>query len=364
MGNKDKPTIVLSFQKEGKNGGPYLSHTRIMESGLKEKYNFVPLYIPRSREALKPAVFRSLVEEIKAAQADIFQFTGLQLDGYISYRLGNAAGVTTICAIRGSTDEAVTVNPILRRITDYCEKRTLRGADACYAVSEYVASWEKTKKYANNLFGYIYNFYDFKSKLEARDDRKRIRQELCLKSDDVVIVSTGRITLEKGFGTIKDIILNGKPWGKTKFVIVGDGNYKNQFEKEIQDKGLCNYVLFLGYRSDVDSILNASDIYLSCTWHETFGNSIIEGSYHKLPVIASCVGGVPEIVEDGLSGYLVDYKDIETFIEKIKMLVDDASLRGSMGENGLKYVMDKFDPQSIEARLDGLYQSVLRKRMK
>ena len=144
-------------------------------------------------------------------------------------------------------------------------------------------------------------------------------------------------------------------------MIVGDGNYREQFESEIQESGLGDQVFLLGYRNDVDSILNASDIYLSCTWHETFGNSIIEGSYHKLPVVASCVGGVPEIVEDGLSGYLVDYKDIETFIEKIKMLVDDEELRGKMGNNGLLYVTKKFDPKIIEARLDELYQSVLEK---
>lgn len=362
MGENKKPTIVLSFQKEGKNGGPYLSHTRIMESSLKEKYNFVPLYIPRSREAVKPSVFRSLVEEIKTAQADIFQFTGLQLDGYVSYRIGKAANVTTICAIRGSTDEAVIVNPFIRRITNLCEKRTLKGADACYAVSQYVSEWKKTKEYANNLFGYIYNFYDFKSGHNAGVDRIRIREELGISSDDIVVVSTGRIILEKGYGTVKDILLAGKPWGNVKFLIVGEGNYKKEFEETVQLNGLQEAVFFLGYRNDVDSILNASDIYLSCTWHETFGNSIIEGSYHRLPVVASRVGGVPEIVADGETGYLVDFKDVESFLHKLKMLAADDSLRIRMGEKGLSYVTEKFDPQRIEAKLDELYQSVLKKR--
>ena len=183
-----------------------------------------------------------------------------------------------------------------------------------------------------------------------------------MKPDDIVVVSTGRITIEKGFGTVKDIVLLGAPWKKIKFLIVGNGNYKEEFEKTIALNGLDKSVLFLGYRTDVSRILNASDIYVSCTWHETFGNSIIEGSYHKLPVVASHVGGIPEIVIDGLTGYLVDYKDTNMFVEKIKMLADNAHLRKTLGENGFSYVTKKFDTQKIEARLDELYESVLTRR--
>ena len=149
------------------------------------------------------------------------------------------------------------------------------------------------------------------------NDRIEIRRELNLASDDIIVVSTGRITLEKGYGTIKDIILQGKPWGNTKFLIVGEGKYKEQFKRAIRENGLDNEVLFLGYRKDIDRILNASDIYLSCTWHETFGNSIIEASYHRLPVVASHVGGIPEIIEDGITGYLIDFKDTNMFLCKL-----------------------------------------------
>lgn len=359
MDKNNKPTIVLSFQKEGRNGGPYLSHTRIMESSLSKKYNFVPLYIPRTRETLKPGIFQSLVREIRSVNADIFQFTGLQLDGYISYRLGNAAGVSTICAIRGSTDEAVLVNPFLKKMTDHFEKKTLKCSNACYAVSRYVSEWEKVQKYANNLYGFIYNFYDFTSNHDAEDDRKKIRYELNLSLDDIIVVSTGRIILEKGYGTMKDIVLAGRPWGNVRFLIVGNGNYKEEFEKEIRSNELQETVFFLGYRDDVSRILNASDIFLSCTWHETFGNSIIEGSFHKLPVVASRVGGVPEIVADGQSGYLVEYKDVDSFIQKIKLLAEDEGLRKQLGENGGSYVTHKFNPENIEPKLDELYQSVL-----
>ncbi len=360
----DKPTILLSFQKNGKNGGPYLSHQRIMDSELNKKYNFVPIYLPRFRELIKPKVFNNLVKEIRESKAQIFQFTGLQLDGFMSLRLAKKAKIRNICAIRGSTGEAVYVKRLMKFIVSKLEKRTLKKADACYAVSSYVENWPITRKYANNLFGHIYNFFDFSSEGDVKTDYESIREEFGIKSTDVVVVSTGRIILEKGFGTIKDIVLQNKLNGDVKFLIVGEGNYKEDFIKSIKDNNLENKVIFTGYRKDIDRILNACDIYLSCTWHETFGNSVIEASYHSLPVVASNVGGVPEIIDDGKTGFLIEYKDINAFISKIKLLCEDNNLRKKMGKAGYDYVKEKFNPRFIEEKLDKLYQYVLNIRLR
>jgi glycosyltransferase involved in cell wall biosynthesis len=327
-----------------------------MSSYLNQKYEFKAIYFPRMRELIKPSNFKKYVQEIKDSNADIFQFTGLQFDGFLSYCLAKRAKVKNICAIRGSQDEAVYVNPVLRFFGRFCEKRTLKGCDGCYAVSEYVASWPKVKKYAHNLFGSIYNFFDFGNRSEECSD---IRSELGVDSNKVVVVSTGRVTVEKGLKTVRDIILCGEKWNNVCFVIVGDGNYKDEFERDIKENGMEDKVRFLGYRKDVSSILEASDIFLSCTMHETFGNSILEGSYHGLPVVATNVGGVPEIIDDKKTGFLVENGNTDGFVKALKTLVADKELCKKMGDDGRQYVVNKFSEKNIGEKLDKLYQSFL-----
>lgn len=355
------PKIILSFQEHGKNGGPYISHKRIMESGLSKEYEFIPMYFPRIREMIRPKNFKHFVNEIKRQNADIFQFTGLQIEGYIYLLIAKKAGVKSICAIRGSTREAVNVGKIHRIVADFCESQTLKKSDLCYAVSEYVATWEIVKKHASNLYGFIYNFFDYGHAPKTRDSES-IRKKLNIPSNAVVVISTGRIILEKGFGTLRDIIKCGNRWDNIYFLIVGDGNFRKEMENDLKSTSLADRVLFLGYRNDVSDLLDESDIYLSCTWHETFGNSIIEGSFHGLPVIASNVGGVPEIVADGKSGFLVDKENIKGFIDKLSLLSSNPDLRNKMGVYGKEYVERKFDRASIEQKLNNMYKTMLEPR--
>lgn len=332
-----------------------------MSSYLSQKYEFKPIYFPRIRELIRPRVFKKYVKEIQASHADIFQFTGLQFDGFLSYCLAKKARIKNICAIRGSQDEAVAVNGAVRLLARWCEKKTLTGCDACYTVSEYVASWKKVKEYSRNLKGCIYNFYDFGSDQFNSTQLKptSIRKELGLGEDTIIIVSTGRFTEEKGFKTILNIILTGGEWENVCFVLVGDGNYKEEFETILSNSNYGQFVRLLGYRSDVSAILDSSDIFLSCTMHETFGNSILEGSYHGLPVVATNVGGIPEIIKDQETGFLIENGDTKGFIKALKILIGDSKLRMKMGDDGRQYVMNKFSEKNIGNRLDRLYQSLL-----
>ncbi len=360
--SKKKAKIGLSFFENGKNGGPYISHSRIMHSCLTNSYDFIPIYFPRLRKLLNPAVFISMIKTVRKADVDVFQFSGLQLEGFFICLIGKLARAKTICAIRGSTDEAVYVGKMMRNVTDLCEKWTLRHCDVCYGVSDYVTSWDKVKKESKHIFGTIYNFFDFSnnnSEIKAVN-RERIRNELGISKDMIIVISTGRIIEEKGYSTIASIITEGNEWGDVVFLIVGDGNYLNTLRQQLNDEIDRKKVILTGYRSDVSELLDASDIFLSCTWHETFGNSILEGSYHYLPVIASRVGGVPEIVCDNKTGFLVDKDNTNGFITCLKYLINDSNLRKNIGLQGYNYVTKKFDPKYIEQRFDLLYQSVIK----
>ena len=355
---RKKPVIVLSFQRDGKNGGPYLSHKRIMESDLSKVFDLKAMYFPRIRELLRPCVFMSLVAELKAFHADIFQFAGLQIEGYLYYLVARRAGVRTICAIRGSTNEAKRVNPFHRIIARWCERKTLEKSDVCYTVSKYVESWETVKKYSKNLWGTIYNFYDYDAIHTNR--RIEVREKLGISQNTIVIISTGRITIEKGYGTLFEIIARGDGWENVVFLIVGEGPYLSRMKIDIANKGLSNCTIFIGYQKSVSEYLDCADIFLSCTWHETFGNSIVEASFHGLPVVATAVGGVPEIVDTEKSGYLVKKDDVFGFIAELRKLINNPLKRKEMGDCGKRIVSERFNKEKIEHALFELYRSVLK----
>ena len=142
-------------------------------------------------------------------------------------------------------------------------------------------------------------------------------------------------------------------------MIAGQGAYLDEMKKRILDNKLENYVVFTGYRNDIVQILNESDIFIICTLHETFCNSVVEASCQGLPVIASRVGGIPEIVKDKVSGILVDPYNVNEIKDAVESLISDRKLRNDMGEAGKKIVEEKFSERKIINKIENVYEDLL-----
>ena len=355
---EDKIKVLLTFQKNGKNGGPYLSHQRIMDSRLKEKYEFIPLYFPRIREMLRPSVAKMIVNTIKTNHADILHFAGLQLEGFLALQFARFARVPrTVCAIHGCSQDAQDIGEFKKKLLLPMEKWTLRHSDICYGVSRDVVNWPIVKENARNCFGTIYNMYDINDDYDI-DIPNTFRKEYSIPDGAIIVVSIGRITVDKGFEILKELILKKKDWENVYFVIVGDGAYRKQMQQELAEAGYHN-VIFTGYQKNVGRILSASDIFILCTLHETFGNSVLEASSHCLPVIASNTGGIPEIICNGQSGFLFEVGNVNQAYDALKKLLTNPSLAKELGRYGKDYVAERFNCRKIEELLDEMYQSLM-----
>lgn len=355
---RNKPRILITFRIGGENGGPYVSHKRIMESNLKEQYEFIPFMLPKPKEILTISGMKQVVNEIKKNDPDILHFAGLQLEGFAVLLAAKIAGAKkNICSIHGSSMDAIGFRRLKRTILMWMENWTLKNASACYGVSKFVSEWSRVQKYASYNLGYVYNMRQ--SEQESKKSGKRIREEFEISEEEVLIVSTGRITKDKGFDVLIDAIIEGKNWNNTKFLIVGDGSYLEEMKSRIADAGLCKRVIFSGYRDDVAQILEESDIFVLCTLHETLCNSIVEASYAKLPVVATNTGGIPEIVEDGVTGFLTKQYDYKAVCRNLKMLIEDEQLRIKMGKNGRMQIDSKFSNDKITEKIDSFYKEVL-----
>lgn len=349
-----KPVIMIAQRIGGENGGPFISHKRIMASRLKEKYDFIPLMVPRARFLLLPWNMLSFSQKIRKQKPQMVQIAGLQMEGFLTMIACKLAGVRTVLAIHGSLMEAETVRGVKRCIYSILELLTVKLADGVFGVSNYVSSWAICKK-AKKYYGTIYN-------LISQDDLYSeidLRKELNIHSDAVIIASTGRIIREKGYGDLWDIIQMMSISDEVHFLIAGDGNYLHEFREEVCKKGFEDRVHLLGYIENVEPVLNAADIFIMCTHHETFCISILEACEHHLPIVASDVGGIPEIVEHGVNGYLVPVGDTMGFVKSLSELISSKEIRQGMGLASYQKANSTFNADNILNKLDFIYSDLI-----
>ncbi len=141
-----------------------------------------------------------------------------------------------------------------------------------------------------------------------------------------------------------------------KLVFVGDGPLMPALETQAEHLNIRDRVEFLGERFDIAEILAKSHVFALASKWEGFPLSILEAMRAGLPVIASNVGGVSEAVIEGNTGYLVDPRDVNTFRDRLQLLLDDSSLRRRLGTNGRSRYEDSFTLEQMLRKTLAVYQ--------
>lgn len=159
----------------------------------------------------------------------------------------------------------------------------------------------------------------------------------------LVFVSTSRLVKDKGIGELinafkcidnKNIVLK----------ICGDGPDSQYFRSLAKGE---NNIEFLGYVNEITEVLLNSDVFVHPTYHEGFGLSLVEAEMCCLPIIASNVGSIPEIVDHGISGILIQPKDVNDLSKAIASMIANPELRLKMGKAGRRIYLNKFNLDKI-----------------
>jgi len=150
------------------------------------------------------------------------------------------------------------------------------------------------------------------------------------------------------------IIIAFKFDNNIKFIIVGDGNYLKEMEGAKKRLSLNNLIL-TGHLNNVISILKISNIFMLCSKHETLCNSIIEAGEIGLPVIATNIGGIPELIGDG-KGILFEVGDIKFAIKALKILIENKKLRIEYGNKLKEHIRKKFNERDNIKKLQKIYE--------
>jgi len=161
------------------------------------------------------------------------------------------------------------------------------------------------------------------------------------------------------------LIINQHP--QTQFLIVGrPGNFRDEVEyfqkiiNLIQELNLSDHVTIKEPVEDLPTLISSLDILVSSSHLETFGRVLVEAMALSKPVVATAVGGVPEVVTDGQAGFLVPTGNAQAMAEKISLLIEDQKLRQEMGRKGYERVLRNFDIRVITKRWEELYEELLR----
>ena len=147
-----------------------------------------------------------------------------------------------------------------------------------------------------------------------------------------------------------------------KLLMIGDGPERTAAEWMVREKGLMHDVIFLGKQNQVHELLNCADVLLLPSDLESFGLAALEAMACGVPVVCSRVGGVPEVVEDGVQGYLVPPRDVKTMGARALEILSSPERRAQMGKAARKRAQDKYCATKIIPRYEQLYERVLAER--
>lgn len=189
-----------------------------------------------------------------------------------------------------------------------------------------------------------------------------MKRKLGISKGNLVVGTAGRLTHVKGHRYLIEAageIVDVRP--DTTFVFLGDGKLLNELKNMASRLGIEENVKFLGWRPDVAEIISTFDIFVLPSLNEGMGRVLIEAMALGKPIVASDVGGIPDLVVDSKNGYLVPVGDVEALVARIRELLDDSGKREKMGKNGKSRSVN-YSSDLMVKKIDRLYQAALQQK--
>jgi glycosyltransferase involved in cell wall biosynthesis len=190
--------------------------------------------------------------------------------------------------------------------------------------------------------------------VDLAQTRSQVRQELDLPETSKILLTVGRLDEQKGYQDLVWIVpAIARAFSDVRFVWVGEGNSQEFLESSLEQLGVRDRVLLLGYRSDVPRLLNAADLFVFPTHYEG-GQSIAlsEAMAHALPIVASDASGIPEAIADGIHGKLFPVGDRKRLQETICWALNRPQAMQEMAGNAKLRAKDFSQEKMVKSYLD------------
>lgn len=235
--------------------------------------------------------------------------------------------------------------------------------DRMVAVSEQLQSWLiRDVGIPETKVALLKNGVDTQ-RFQMRSDRDALRLNHGYSPEDIIIGTVGRLDPVKNQTALLEVLAELRPaYPNLRVVIVGDGPEREPLSCEIANRGLHETATLFGHRDDVPAVLNMLDIFVLPSLGEGMCNTILEAMSVGLPVVATRVGGSPELVDDGTTGQLVPARDAGALARAIARYATDERLRRDHGAAGRRRVVEEFTLDRMVERYVALYEGELGRR--
>ena len=277
----------------------------------------------------------------------------------ISSLAGKLAGVPVI--VHAHLQDALSSNYFIRSYQNMMNYWTSRKCcDAIISVSHQVKDALITEGFDSRKFHVVHNG----TPVNNREIDSNIRSELNIPEHIPVVIHIGRLCKSKGQHLLLQAAANLHQLGQeTIYLIVGkdleqDGDYLNYLKDMAQELGINKSVHFLGHRADIPQLLALSDLLVLPSNAEGLPLVILEAMAAGLPVVATPVGGIPEVVIHQETGFLVPVENVQALGNAILKLLQNPLLRNEMGNKGLEMVNKDFSVEKMCEEVFDIYQQV------
>ena len=253
-----------------------------------------------------------------------------------------------------------------RRLFIALERFAGRWCDQFIMISQPLIEWAVHERIApRNKMVKIYSGIELEH-FQQPVEVSQLRRELGWPTDTILIGEVAKLWPGKGH----DVLLRAfarvhRTVPQARLVFIGEGEERPALEHLTRSLDLMPYVRFLGFREDIPQWTHALDIAVLPSLFEGMGRAVLEAMACGKPVIASRVGGLVELVKDGVTGLLIPPSDVEALTKALARLLQDASLRATMGHVGQRHVTHQFDARVMSQSILQVYQDwLLQKRLR
>ncbi|MDA8210272.1 MAG: glycosyltransferase [Clostridia bacterium] len=313
------------------------------------------------RHKLNIGIVDNLMEIIRGHQIDIVHTHGVRanLVGRLAAKL---AGIKHIVTTVHSVLEQDYPSFFARQVNRLMERITINSVERFVTVSDLLKQ---------DLVGHgipavkITTIYNGVNLAAFRQERVTgdVRKDLGIAPDVPVLGMIARFHPVKGhrfFLEAAKTISRVRP--DCRFLLVGSGQYRSEVEAMVKQLGLREQVIFTGYREDIVDVLHSLDILVISSLSEGFGLTAIEAMAMKAPVVATRVGGLPEIIKDGNNGILVPPADGQAIAQAVLDLLADPEDSRAMAARAFEHVRENFSVEIMAKNTEQLYCSLMSRK--
>jgi glycosyltransferase involved in cell wall biosynthesis len=244
------------------------------------------------------------------------------------------------------------------------EERMLERSNKIIAVSDFTRrELKQYYKVKQDKIRVIHNGVDT-SKFQPAGDKRKAKAELGFNPDDIAVLSVGRLYARKGlFTLIESMPAVVRRFPRVKFIISGKGQ-SNEMKKLVSHAtrlGVRDHIVFTGYFPDrkLPRLYQAADVFAFSTFYENLPFAVLEALSTGLPVVTTRVGGIPEMIEDGKNGFLVQPFNSRELSDRVLYFLEHPSAASEMAFLARKIIKERFDWRLIVKKVLKVYDEAL-----